>query len=222
MYSSQTRCNVPASQTSENTTVAHHPYYATPTQSYSNAQLNAPHYTSHGRGAYPSAGYPVGTPGSMMAHGLPVFPPPSYPQLYNLPDPAPCIRELLSIPPNAPIHLSSLIDEPIRHGRPGYTIKQLAAVAIYASQDGRATLGEIKNALMARYEYFRTDKALVDTLKSALSVNDLFSQPKPSLNEPVMKGSFWVVDVRNPTGHRPRKRGIPSRAGDSTNSDVST
>lgn len=51
MYSSQTRCNVPASQTSDNTIVAHHPYYANPTQSYSNAQLNAPRYTV---GSYPS------------------------------------------------------------------------------------------------------------------------------------------------------------------------
>ncbi|KAK0199557.1 hypothetical protein DFS33DRAFT_1400655 [Desarmillaria ectypa] len=233
---SQNEYNVPAGQSADNSFVTHHSYYANPTQShsYSNAQ-NMPYHMGYGGTAHPSASYPGGTantplwappartPGIIIAYGLPIFPPPSYPQLYNLPDPASHIRSLVHIPLNAPIHLSSLIDEPIRHSRPGYTIIQLAAVAIYGSRDGRATSGQIRNALMTRWEYFRlNDKALAATLKHALSANALFQRHKPLPTDVGQKGDFWVVDVTNPTGRRARKRNTPSKTDGSTNSDVST
>ncbi|KAK0232615.1 hypothetical protein IW262DRAFT_1289859 [Armillaria fumosa] len=225
MYSthpaSQAGFNTTAGRSADNAFVSRHPYHANPIQSNPSAQ-NMSHYTSYGHGAHSSANYLGSTPGNMTAYGLLVFPPPSYPQLYGLPDPAPCIRNLVQIPPNAPIHLSSLIDEPVRQSKPSYSMKQMAAVAIYSSRDGKATVQEIGYAVMARFEYFRTDKNFMATLRGALSLNDLFSQPKPSPNEPVMKGGFWVVDARNPEGHRPRKRGNPSRSSDDTNSDVSS
>ncbi|KAK0475204.1 hypothetical protein IW261DRAFT_1595651 [Armillaria novae-zelandiae] len=218
---SQVGSNTFASQSSDKAFVSRHSHHATFIQSIPNAQ-NTPHYANYGHSAYPSANYPGSTPGSMTAYGLPVFPPPSYPQLYGLPDPAPCIRKLVQIPPNALIHLSSLIDEPVMQSRPSYSMKQLAAVAIYSSRDGKANVQEIGYAIMARFAYFRTDNNFMATLRGALSLNDLFSQPKPSPHEPLMKGGFWVVDARNPEGHRPRKRGNPSRPSDDTNSDVSS
>ncbi|KAK0506741.1 hypothetical protein EDD18DRAFT_1455996 [Armillaria luteobubalina] len=226
MYSthpaSQAGFNTPAGQSADIAFVSRHPYHANPIQSKPEEQ-NTLHYVNYGHGAHSSANYPGSTPGSMAApYGLPIFSPPSYPQLYGLPDPAPTIRKLVQIPPNALIHLSSLIDEPVRQSKPSYYMKQMAAVAIYSSRDGKATVQEIGYAIMARFEYFRTDPKFMATLRGALSVNDLFCQPKPSPNEPVMKGGFWVVDSRNPEGHRPRKRGNPSRSSDGTKSDVSS
>ncbi|KAK0197822.1 hypothetical protein F5146DRAFT_995441 [Armillaria mellea] len=220
MYSglppSEAGSDIPVGQHSDNAVVSHRPYYATRPN-----EQNTLHYVNYGYGAERSTNYTGGTQGSMPAYGLPVFLALSYPQLYKLPDPAPYIRELVQIPPNAPIHLSSLIDEPARQCRTSYSMKQLAAVAIYSSQDGKAMLQEIAFAIKARFEYFRTDSRFLATLKSTLSVNHLFKSVKYSPNEPVGNGGFWVVDVSNPTGHRTRKRGNPSRTGDDTNSEVS-
>ncbi|KAG7440248.1 uncharacterized protein BT62DRAFT_1012900 [Guyanagaster necrorhizus] len=219
----QNKYNDPVHQNAGNTVVAHHPYYRNKSARVKGMVRTPPAaYPGGTANATPSLAPPLPPRRIMAPYGLPILPPPSYPQLYNLPDPAPFIREKLQIPPGALIHLSSLVDESVRHTRPSYETKDLAAVAIYSSLDGKATQAQIRSALTARFEYFRTDNALLDTLKNALSASDLFLLLKPLPNDPVTRGGFWVVNVTNPTGHRARKRNTSSKIGSGTNSDVST
>ncbi|KAK0234076.1 hypothetical protein IW262DRAFT_1452624 [Armillaria fumosa] len=129
---------------------------------------------------------------------------------YDLPEPGDYLREFLNLPRGTPVRLENLTNPRDRAGRPPYTIIQLAAAAIYSHPHQKASTAEIRAALLARFEYFQENEGtLKETLKHALSSHDLFKNIGRTVTEPG-RGGLWAIDITNPEGRRPRKRGTRS------------
>ncbi|KAK0500954.1 hypothetical protein EDD18DRAFT_1435217 [Armillaria luteobubalina] len=126
---------------------------------------------------------------------------------YDLPEPGDYLREFLNLPRGTAVRLENLVNPRDRAGRPPYTIIQLAAAAIYSHPHQKASTAEIRAAIIARFEYFQENQGtLRETLKHALSSHDLFRNMGRTVTEPG-RGGLWAIDITNPEGRRPRKRG---------------
>ncbi|KAI0671653.1 hypothetical protein C8Q78DRAFT_972555, partial [Trametes maxima] len=105
------------------------------------------------------------------------------------------IRRHLGLTPDQPIGLGALADPPAGQ-RPGQTIPVLSQLAILGSPDKRLTLQGIYDALMERFEWFRSnrsDKAWQNSIRHNLSLYKFFRRQNKPITEPG-KGGYWVVD----------------------------
>ncbi|KAJ7131702.1 fork head domain-containing protein, partial [Mycena crocata] len=117
------------------------------------------------------------------------------------------LRDLLAVPPDAPVNLWSLSEgDPIQ--RPVTSLIKLSMLAIHGSEKKRLTLQQIYRAIEARFTYYRETegKQWQNSIRHSLSLRSAFVKVRRPAHEPG-KGFYWQLDFTNGDGlKRPRKR----------------
>ncbi|KZT02565.1 winged helix DNA-binding domain-containing protein, partial [Laetiporus sulphureus 93-53] len=143
-----------------------------------------------------------------MSHSQPLDSHSHVPDIPDIPDPSPHLRQLLGLGPDEEVNLYALPDPPPGE-RPNYPLPTLIKLAIFGSPRKRLTLQEIYAALQERFEWFRDnvhDKSWQNSIRHNLSLNLCFRKVFKPATEPG-KGYYWMVDYSNGEGNkRPRKR----------------
>ncbi|KAI5122278.1 hypothetical protein M0805_002358 [Coniferiporia weirii] len=132
-------------------------------------------------------------------------------------------HEILGLPPNAPLDLSSLLDPPPGE-KPQYHYHVLMKLAILGTSSQRATLQEILAAIRGRFSYYqmlgkKESTAFGNSVRHSLSLLSAFIRvPKPA-TEPG-KGAYWTVDFSKGEGNkRERKRNTKNKTKTNKNKD---